>query len=114
MEFAAGRRDYDIRLRRLEDLVQALDKIVAVTDVRVQGLMQTLESRFKAFDHGQSLILSKLNETSPVTVTTSLAHRIENLEELRSQAQGAIWLARIIGATWIVGAAVWIYKMLHG
>jgi hypothetical protein len=113
-EFSAGRRDYDIRLRRLEDLVQALDKIVAVTDVRVQGLMQTLDSRFKAFDHGQSLILAKLNETSPLAVTSALAGRIKELEDIKAQATGAIWLARLLGITGIIGGVIGIVRMIRG
>ena len=88
-EFSAGRRDYDIRLRRLEDLVQVLDKVVAVTDVRVQGLISTLDSRFKAFDHGQSLILAKLNEAAPVAATSALSLRVQQLEDIKSQAVGS-------------------------
>ncbi len=113
-EFLAGRRDYDIRLRRLEDLVQTLDKIVAVTDVRVQGLVQTLDSRFKAFDTGQQLILAKLNEASPASVTNALAQRIGELEQIRLQAKGAIWLATMLGIAGMIGGVIGIVKLIKG
>lgn len=74
----------------------------ALTEAKVDGLVQTIDSRFKAFERGVELILLRL---------TPLDDRITKLEAVKYQAAGALWLVRVLGVTGIGAFLMFIVKM---
>lgn len=91
----------------------------AVTDAHLTGLISTMESRHKAFERGQDLILEKLkpfeglNTQITVFSAQNLDARVEVLEGLKNKFTGALTLMQVLAGTGIVGGIVAIIKMLR-
>lgn len=71
---------------------------IELLETRVQALISTMDSRHKALDRGQDLILD----------------RLRTLEDIKSKAEGAVWLARLLGITGVIGGIVAIVRMVKG
>lgn len=92
----------------------------AVTDAHLTGLISTMESRHKAFERGQELILEKLKPFEQLRTQMMLLEaqnldtRIGALESIKNKVTGAIILAQLLGVTGIIGGIVTIVKMIRG
>lgn len=94
----------------------AMDKTVAITEIRVQGLASTIESRFKAFDRGVELILEKQTAAEVRSETEQAAwdNRVVVLEKLKERAEGGMWVVRLLGVSGLVGGSIAIFKLIKG
>ena len=105
------RRSLERRVFELERQLVKLVTTTAITDVKVDGLISTMDSRMKAFDRGQELILNQLKPLAAFDLQ-KLDRRVEELEEVRLRADGAVLLVKILGVTGITGGLIGIIKML--
>lgn len=95
---------HDIRLRRLERFIASMDKTVALTDRSVQGIVTTIESRFKAFDAAQALALE---------IQQSMRKELQDFTSLKQRGEGAIWILKLIGFGSVIGFVVWLFKTIQ-
>lgn len=107
------RRSLERRVYELEKQMGSINTIVAVTSVRVEGLVSTVESRHKAFERGQDLILDRLKPIATL-VDQKLDLRLTNLEAVRNRAEGAILTIKLLGITGVVGGIVAIVQLIRG
>lgn len=107
------------RVFELEKTVSRLDITSAVIAAKVEGLVETIKSRFLAFDRGIELILERLKKIDNIEVVilekqVPLENRLLNLERIRDKATGALILMRLLGITGIIGGIVAIVRMVRG
>jgi hypothetical protein len=117
-----GDEDHRGLERRVFELEQKMIRLLtttAVTDAHLTGLISTMDSRHKAFERGQDLILEKLKPfeglNTQVTLFTAqnLDTRLGVLEGLKNKFTGALTLMQVLAGTGIVGGIVAIVKMLR-
>lgn len=92
------RRGLDRRVEMLERDMRLLDSRTAVIEALMKGLVSTMESRHKAFERGQDLILERLGR----------------LQAVKERMVGAFTLVSILGISGIVGGIIAIVKAVKG
>lgn len=107
------RRGMERRVFALEQQMVKITTTVAVTETLVTGLISTMESRHKAFERGQDLILEKLKPLD-LMQGQSLHSRIETLERVKEKAAGALLLVQLLGIMGIIGGVIAIVRMIKG
>jgi hypothetical protein len=108
---AAEYRGLERRVFELEKQMNALTLTANLTAARVEGLVSTMDSRHKAFERGQDLILERLK---PLTLLgdQQLHQRLTDLEMVKHKAAGALLLMQILGVTGIIGGIIGIARMV--
>lgn len=106
-------RGVERRVFELEQKMSRLLTTTAVTETKVDGLITTIESRFKAFDRGQELILDRLKPLT-VIIEQHLDSRLGTLEAVKNKATGALLMVQILGVTGIIGGVIAIIRTLKG
>jgi hypothetical protein len=102
----------------LEQKMTKLLTTTAVTDAHLTGLISTMDSRHKAFERGQDLILEKLKPfemlNTQVTLFTAqnLDSRVGVLEGVKNKFTGALTLMQVLAGTGIVGGGVMLVLVL--
>lgn len=96
---------HDNRILRLERRLAEMDKVVAITEIRVQGLVTTIDSRCNAIDRGIQLIV-KTQEATDLKITA--------LDSVKNRAEGGMWVLKLIGVAGFVGALMGFAKWLKG
>lgn len=104
-EMGEGRRGLDRRVFELERQVMRLVTTTAVTDVKVDGLVATMELRHKTIEGGQNTILSQL---------ATISEEIKAIESVKAKAAGALFMIQILGVTGVIGGIVAIVRMIRG
>lgn len=101
----------------------AMDKTVALTEQRVQGLGTTIELQGKSYEKGIQLILEKqsaaerrsedLQKTSKVD-QDGWEERVVDLEKIKERAEGGMWVFRLLALGGITGGVISVVKLLKG
>lgn len=106
------RRGLERRVFDLEKQMSSVALTLGITAARVEGLVSTIDSRHKAFEHGQDLILERMK---PLTLLgeQQIDHRLADLEAVKHKAEGALFLIRVLGITGIIGGIVAIIRMMQ-
>jgi len=113
------RRGLERRVEMLERDMRELVSKAAVLDALIQGLISTMDSRHKAFERGQDLILERLGRfVSPDIIHAkhqelmAIEARVTLIEAAKSKFAGALWFAlTIIG---MAGGIVTLVKAIKG
>lgn len=91
-------RGIERRVFVLEQKIAEMQTTVAVTETKVDGLAETIKSRFIAFDRGIDLILVRLTA----------------IENLKNKAAGAVLFVQILGGMAIIAGVVALVRMVKG
>jgi hypothetical protein len=86
----------DSRVLRLEARFNQIYTTAHVTRDKVDNLVEAFKSRLKAFEAGQDLIL----------------RRLEEIESVKDQAAGALFVIKLLGVTGTVGGIIAIIKII--
>ena len=115
------RRGFERRVEMLERQGNRLEMRVTLVEAKVDGLVETIKSRFTAMDRGHELILSKLEQVVPASALVTWkqelavqASRIEELEATKHQFDGAMSFAKFLGYAGIVsGITALVYAIVR-
>lgn len=105
------RRGLDRRVFEFERKMEKLLTTLSVTESKVDGLMLAMDSRHKAFERGQDLILDRLKPLA-IIVEQNLDARLTDIEVLKNKAEGALLMMQVLGVRGVVGGIVAIVRMI--
>ncbi len=123
------RRGMDRRVYELERRVEKLMLDSAVTGTKVDGLVTTIDSRFKAFDRGIDLLLERMKPLDSLDAHISqraeaierhaserqgsINGRLEALEAIKNKAAGAMVALQVLSITGVIAGVLGIFKLLR-
>lgn len=105
------RRGIDRRVFELEQRMQRLLTLTEVNESKINGIISTMDSRHKAFERGQELILERLGPLR-ILAEQDLNARIVNIEAAKNKAAGAMLMIQVLGITGVIGGIVAIVKLI--
>lgn len=115
------RRGFDRRIEMLERQTNKLEMRVTLTETKIDGLVETIKSRFTAMDRGHELILTRLDSLVPASTLSvwvneqrDLVLRTKALEEAKNQLDGAFSLIKILGVIAIMSGLIAVFKLIRG
>lgn len=115
------RRGFDRRIEMLERQTNKLEMRVTLCETKIDGLVETIKSRFTAMDRGHDLILTRLDALVPASALShwmedqrALQARTKVLEDAKSQIDGAFFLIKLLGVAGIIGGVIAIIRLIKG